>query len=164
MQKKVGQKEVIVILDNIRSTFNVGSIFRTADAIRVGKIILGGTTPAPVDRFGRARTDIAKVALGAEKTVAWKYTEDVLKEIKKLKKEGYQIIAIEQATNSLDYKKIKLSKTAKVVFVMGAEVEGVNKKILKIADVIAEIPMLGKKESLNVSVSFGVALFRILNI
>ena len=161
---KIGQKEVIVILDNIRSTFNVGSIFRTADALGAGQIILGGTTPAPVDRFGRERADIAKVSLGAEKTVAWKYTDNVLNEIKKLKKAGYQIIAIEQATNSLDYKKIKLAKNAKVVFVMGAEVEGVSKQILKIADVIAEIPMLGQKESLNVSVSFGVALFRILNI
>jgi 23S rRNA (guanosine2251-2'-O)-methyltransferase len=164
MEKKVSQKEVVVILDNIRSTFNVGSIFRTADALGVGQIILGGTTPAPVDRFGRERADIAKVSLGAEKTVAWKHTDNVLVEIKKLKKAGYQIIAIEQAENSVDYKKIKLAKNAKVVFVMGAEVEGVNKKILKIADIIAEIPMLGQKESLNVSVSFGVALFRLLNI
>ena len=87
-----------------------------------------------------------------------------IKEIKKLEKNGYQIIAIEQAENSVDYKKIKLAKNAKVVFVMGAEVEGVDKKILKIADFIVEIPMQGLKESLNVSVSFGVALFRILNI
>ena len=154
----------IVILDNIRSTFNVGSIFRTADGLGVEQIILGGTTPAPVDRFGRARADIAKVSLGAEKSVTWKHTDNVLTEIKKLKKVGYQIIAIEQAENSVDYKKIKLAKNAKVVFVLGAEVEGVSKQILKIAHVIAEIPMLGKKESLNVSVSFGVALFRILNI
>ena len=158
------QKEVIVILDNIRSTFNVGSIFRTADALGVGQIILGGTTPAPVERFGRERADIAKVSLGAEKTVAWKYIANVLGEIKKLKKAGYQIIAIEQAEKSVDYKTIKLVKDAKVVFVMGAEVEGVDKRILKIADIIAEIPMKGLKESLNVSVSFGVAMFRILNI
>ncbi len=164
MGKKDSQKEVIVILDNIRSTFNVGSIFRTADALGVGQIILGGTTPAPVDRFGRERADIAKVSLGAEKNVAWKYIDNVLGEIKKLKKDGYQIIAVEQAENSIDYKKIKLAKDAKVVFVMGAEVEGVDKKVLKIADIIAEIPMHGLKESLNVSVSFGVALFRILNI
>ncbi len=164
MEKKVSQKEVIVVLDNIRSTFNVGSIFRTADALGVGEIILGGTTPAPVDRFGRARADIAKVSLGAEKSMAWKHIDNVLGEIKKLKKVGYQIIAIEQAENSVDYKKVKLAKNSKVAFVMGAEVEGVDKKILKIADTIAEIPMLGQKESLNVSVSFGVALFRILNI
>jgi tRNA G18 (ribose-2'-O)-methylase SpoU len=156
--------DTIVILDNIRSTFNVGSIFRTADALGVGQIILGGTTPTPVDRFGRERKDIAKVSLGAEKSVPWKYEKDVLGAIKKLKKEGYQIIAVEQAENSVDYKAIKINKKSKIVFVLGAEVDGVNKKILKLADVIAEIPMQGVKESLNVSVSFGVALFRILNI
>jgi tRNA G18 (ribose-2'-O)-methylase SpoU len=102
--------------------------------------------------------------LGAEKSVPWKYEKDVLGAIKKLKKEGYQIIAVEQAENSVDYKAIKINKKSKIVFVLGAEVDGVNKKILKLADVIAEIPMQGVKESLNVSVSFGVALFRILNI
>ena len=158
------KKEIIVVLDNIRSTFNVGSIFRTADALGVGEIILGGTTPAPVDRFGRERKDIAKVSLGAEKSVPWKYEKNVLLVIKKLKKDGYQIIAIEQAEKSVDYKKVKIGKSGKVAFVMGAEVEGVAPEILKLADIIAEIPMLGIKESLNVSVSFGVALFRILNV
>jgi tRNA G18 (ribose-2'-O)-methylase SpoU len=158
------KKEVVVILDNIRSTFNVGSIFRTADALGVGEIVLGDTTPAPIDRFGRARADIAKVSLGAEKTVPWKYEKSVLPTVKKLKKEGWQIIAIEQAENSVDYKKVKLAKNNKIAFVLGAEVDGVNKEILKIADIVAEIPMRGQKESLNVSVSFGVALFRILNI
>jgi tRNA G18 (ribose-2'-O)-methylase SpoU len=155
--------EVIVILDNIRSTFNVGSIFRTADGLGVDKIVLCGTTPAPVDRFGRDRKDIAKVSLGAEKSVLWKHEADVLKTVKKLKKDGYQIIVVEQSEKSMDYKKVKLNK-AKIAFVMGAEVEGVNPQILKLADIIAEIPMLGQKESLNVSVSFGVALFRILNV
>jgi 23S rRNA (guanosine2251-2'-O)-methyltransferase len=158
------KKEIIILLDNIRSTHNVGSVFRTADALGVGKIVLGGTTPAPTDQFGRERKDIAKVALGAEKSIIWEYCAEVLPLIKKFKKVGYQIIAIEQAKNSVDYKKIKLAKDAKVVFVLGAEVEGVSKSILKIADIVAEIPMLGTKESLNVSVSFGVALFRILNI
>ncbi len=161
MEKK---RKKIVVLDNIRSTFNVGSIFRTADALGVNKLILGGTTPAPIDRFGRVRADIAKVSLGAEKSVTWEYKKNILPVIKKFKKEGYQIIAIEQSEKSVDYKKIKLDKNNKTVFVMGAEVEGVNKNILKLADQIAEIPMLGQKESLNVSVSFGVALFRILNI
>lgn len=158
------QKEIIIVLDNIRSTYNVGSIFRTADALGIKRIILGGTSPAPVDRFGRERSDIAKVSLGAEKNVIWKHKKDVLPILKKLKKEGYQIIVVEQSDMSVDYKQIKLSKKDKVVFVMGAEVDGVNKNILRMADIIAEIPMLGQKESLNVSVAFGVALFRILNI
>jgi len=162
--KKGEQPQIIVILDNIRSTFNVGSIFRTADALGVNQLILGGTTPAPIDRFGRERADIAKVSLGAEKSVPWEYKENLLPMIKNFKKNGYQIIAIEQSEKSVDYKKVKLNKNNKIVFVMGAEVDGVNPAILKLADVIAEIPMLGQKESLNVSVSFGVALFRILNI
>ena len=164
MKKEKRQKEAIVILDNIRSVFNVGSIFRTADALGVKRIILGGTTPAPIDRFGRVRKDIAKVSLGAEKSVLWQSEKNILTAVKKLKKAGYQIIAIEQADKSIDYKKIKIAGDKKTVFVMGAEVEGIDKNILKIADVVAEIPMLGKKESLNVSVAFGVSLFRMLNV
>jgi tRNA G18 (ribose-2'-O)-methylase SpoU len=156
------KREVKVILANIRSTHNVGSIFRTADALGVDEIILSGTTPAPQDRFGRERADIAKVALGAEKSVLWKYEEDILVVIKNLKKSGYQIIAVEQAKNSTDYKKVKVA--GKVAFIMGEEVEGINPEILKLAVVVAEIPMRGVKESLNVSVAFGVALFRMLNI
>lgn len=156
--------KVIVILDNIRSTHNVGSIFRTADAAGVDKIFLCGTTPAPIDRFGRVRKDITKVSLGAEKSVSWNYVKDTVSVIKKLKKEGYQIIALEQEENSVDYKKIKLVKNSKIALVLGEEVNGIDKNILKIADIVAEIPMKGKKESLNVSVAFGVALFRILNI
>jgi 23S rRNA (guanosine2251-2'-O)-methyltransferase len=156
------KKEVVIILDNIRSTHNVGSIFRTADALGVSKMVLCGTTPAPVDRFGRDRADISKVALGAEKSLVWKYEKSTLTAINKLKKEGYQIIAVEQAENSVDYKKVKTIN--KVAFVMGEEVSGLSPAVLKQADIIAEIPMRGEKESLNVSVAFGVALFRILNI
>ncbi len=153
--------KTVVILDNIRSSHNVGSIFRTADALGIGQVILTGTTPAPIDRFGRQRADIAKVALGGEKSVKWQYEKDILVVIRKLKKEGFQIIAIEQAKNSVDYKKIKIKN--KTAFVLGEEVKGVALAILKLADTIAEIPMHGQKESLNVSVAFGVALFRILN-
>jgi len=159
----------IVVLDSIRSTFNVGSIFRTADALGIKEIILGGTTPAPIDRFGRERKDISKVSLGAEKNISWQYQENVLPLLKKLKKAGYKIIAIEQSSKSIDYKTIKISSAnkkeeIKIVFIIGAEVDGIAKPILKLADYIAEIPMLGEKESLNVSVAFGVALFRILNV
>lgn len=156
------KKEIIIILDNIRSVHNVGSIFRTADTLGISKLILCGTTPTPIDRFGRNRQDIAKVALGAEKNICWENEKETIKVIKKLKKVGYQIIAIEQAKNSVDYKKVKVQN--KVVFVMGEEVKGLSPTILKLADIVAEIPMKGQKESLNVSVAFGVALFRILNI
>jgi len=156
--------ETLVVLDNIRSTFNVGSIFRTADCLNICKLILCGVTPPPRDRFGRSRDDISKVALGAEKNLDWEYFPKTLWTIKQLKKEGYKIIAIEQSEKSVDYKKINLSKTKKVAFVIGNEVDGVAKPILKLADKIAEIPMLGNKESLNVSVAFGVAMFRMLNV
>ncbi len=153
-----------MVLDSIRSTFNVGSIFRTSDALNISKIILCGTTPTPKDRFGRDREDIAKVALGAERNVDWEYFPKVLWVIKQLKKEGYKIVMIEQSEKSVDYKKIKFNRKDKVVFVMGSEVEGISKSLLKLADKVAEIPMLGSKESLNVSVAFGVAMFRMLNI
>jgi len=154
--------EKIVILDNIRSTHNVGSIFRTADAVGMDRIYLCGTTPTPIDRFGRERKDIAKVSLGGEKSVSWEYAEDPIRIVKKLKKEGYQIIALEQAENSIDYKKFKTK--SRIALVLGNEVDGVDRKILKLADAIVEIPMKGKKESLNVGVSFGVAAFRLLGV
>jgi len=159
---KKKQKEVAVLLHDIRSTHNVGSIFRTSDALGVNKIYLSGYTPSPIDKYGRARKDIGKVALGAEKTIPWEYEEDPKKIIKSLKKEGFQVVCVEQDEKSIDYKKLKVKE--KVLFVMGNEVLGVDKKILSLCDYIVEIPMKGEKESLNVSVAYGVALFRILGI
>lgn len=152
----------ILILHNIRSTQNVGAMFRTADAAGINKIYLTGYAPTPIDRFGKKRKDIAKSALGAEEYVKWEFKKNLSTLISKLKKENFQIIAIEQDKKSVDYKKIKLNK--KNVFIMGAEVEGIPKKILQKCDVIAEIPMKGKKESLNVSVACGIALFRMLGV
>jgi 23S rRNA (guanosine2251-2'-O)-methyltransferase len=152
----------VVILPDIRSSLNVGSIFRTADACGVDKIYLAGYTPAPIDKFGRADKQIAKTALGAEKGIAWEKIEDVSKLLTKLKKDGFYIVAIEQAKNSIDYKKVKAK--AKTAFIFGNEVVGLPKNILKKCDVVAEIPMKGDKESLNVAVSAGVAFFRILGL
>lgn len=154
--------QTIIVLDNIRSVHNVGSIFRTADAAGVGKIYLCGYTPQPVDRFGRARTDFAKVSLGAEKTVKWKHFENTMDALKELRENDFTIIAIEQAENSTDYKKVKTSE--KTAFVFGNEPNGISKNVLEKCDIIAEVPMRGKKESLNVSVATGIALFRILDI
>jgi tRNA G18 (ribose-2'-O)-methylase SpoU len=125
-------------------------------------IYLCGYTPQPVDRFGAKRMDVAKVALGAEETVRWKHVEDVWECIATLKKDGYTIVAIEQAENSVDYKEIVVEE--KVAFVVGNEPNGIEKEILEKCDVIAELPMRGEKESLNVSVTAGIALFRILGI
>ena len=153
---------IVVIIHNVRSIYNVGSIFRTAETAGVNEIYLTGYTPTPIDKFGKNRKDLAKTALGAEKTIPWKKFIKVGEAIKKLKKENYFIIAIEQAKNSLDYKKVKPKQ--KTAFMVGNEVRGLDKKVLSKCDVIAEIPMKGKKESLNVSVATGVTLFRILDI
>ena len=156
------KKEIHLILHNIRSVYNVGAIFRIADACGVSKIYLGGYTPLPIDRFGRERKDVSKSALGAEKTVSWENYSDISELIKNLKKDGVEIITVEQSKKSIDYKHFKLTKPT--AFIFGNEVEGVDKEILKQSDKIIEIPMMGKKESLNVSVSAGIVLFRILNI
>ncbi len=153
---------VCVALDNIRSVHNVGSIFRTAETLGISRIYCAGTTPVPIDRFGRKRKDFAKVSLGAEDMIAWEHVESMVPLIKNLKKEGFAIIALEQAKNSIDYRKIKAKR--KTLVVLGNEVEGVSKDVLKLADVVAEIPMKGKKESLNVGVAAGVFLFRLFDL
>lgn len=146
-----------VILDNIRSVHNVGSIFRTCDAAGVGKLYLCGTTPTPVDRFGRARKDLAKVALGAETTVAWEYMSDTREAIAKCKAEGVSVISVEQTDDAIDY--TKLSTAGPVAFVFGNEVDGVSNDALSLCDAAVEIPMAGSKESLNVAVTVGIILF-----
>ena len=155
------RKYNILILHNIRSVENVGAIFRTADAVGIDKIYLTGYTPTPVDRFGRIRQDLAKSALGAEEFVMWEQKKTILPLLAKLKKENYKIIAIEQAEHSVDYKKVKLKQNN--AFILGAEVTGIPKNILNKCDVIAEIAMRGKKESLNVSVAAGVALYGMIS-
>lgn len=155
-------RDTRLILHNIRSVHNVGSIFRTADAAGISRIYLTGYTPTPVDRFGRARRDFSKVSLGAEKTVSWEKQEDVTRLIPSLKEEKFFIVAVEQSSRAIDYKKITLPAKAAVIF--GNETEGISKNILDLADVIAEIPMRGEKESLNVSVSAGIVLFRMMDI
>jgi len=154
------KKDHILILPDIRSAINVGAIFRTADAVGISKIYLTGYTPRPTDKFGRIQKDIAKSALGAETWIPWEYKKSLIPLISTLKKKGYKIIAIEQDKKAVDYRKTKIADKSAII--MGPEVLGLPKKILDKCDVIAEIPMYGKKESLNVSVACGVSLFRIL--
>jgi 23S rRNA (guanosine2251-2'-O)-methyltransferase len=162
-------KQVYILLHNIRSTQNVGAILRTCDAVGVDKVFFSGITPSPVDRFGRKRSDVAKSALGAEDSVEWEVLEEkglsVEEFLKEMKAGGFQIIALEQSEKSVDYKELNEKFPAeKRVIVLGNEVEGVSKEILDLCDVIGEIPMMGQKESLNVSVAFGIFIFRILGI
>lgn len=156
---------IALILDNIRSVHNVGSIFRTAEAAGVSKIYCVGTTPLPVDRFGRARKDFAKVSLGAENMVPYEYFEKVSDAIHALKGEGYKIFSFELVKGAKDYrdmstdKNSKNLKNSKIALVFGNEVDGVSKKALSLSDEVYFIPMNGKKESLNVSVAVGVGVF-----
>lgn len=155
-------KENILIIHDVRSVVNVGAMFRTADAVGIDKIYLTGYTPAPVDRFGKKRGDLAKSALGAEEYVLWESKKSISSLLNKLKKEKYKIIAIEQDAKSVDYRKLKVKSVKLKAFIVGSEVTGISKSILKKCDIIAEIPMRGKKESLNVSVACGVVLFELL--
>lgn len=154
-------KQCVLVLDNIRSVENVGSLFRTAECLGVEQIILVGVTPAPLDRFGRKRADFAKVALGAEELVPWTHVQTVDEAIENLKQEHYAIIALEQDARAIDIKDCGVPK--KFALVLGNEVEGVSKVALDASDKIVEIEMRGAKESLNVSVAGGIALFTLLN-
>jgi tRNA G18 (ribose-2'-O)-methylase SpoU len=138
--------EIAVVLHDIRSVHNVGSMFRTADAAGVSKIYLCGITPAPFDRLKNIRADFAKVALGAHESVAWESVRRTSIAIARLKKEGYTILAVEQSAQSVPYNKISLARGARVALVMGNEVEGLSPALLRSADTVLEIPMAGKKE------------------
>lgn len=144
---------VCVVLDNIRSLNNIGSIFRTSDAFRVERIHLCGITAKPPHR------EIHKTALGATDTVRWEYFEESLDSVRLLKSEGYLIIVIEQAEGSINLQSTNLIPDRKIAVVFGHEVHGVQQEIVDLADECVEIPQLGTKHSLNVSVSAGVILW-----
>lgn len=154
---------LVIILDNIRSTHNVGSIFRTADGFGVSKIFLCGVTPDPIDRFGRHRSDIAKVALGAEKSIAWEHASSTIEAIEKVKQEGFTIVALEQSERSVPLNMYK-NQNDKIALVVGEETQGIQENILEQCDVVVEIPMHGEKESFNVSVATGIALYALRNV
>ncbi|MEK6821510.1 MAG: TrmH family RNA methyltransferase [archaeon] len=154
--------KVCLILHNIRSGQNVGSIFRSADAVGVKEIYLTGYTPRPLDRFGAPDPQVAKAALGAENYVPWQGLMRLSPLLARLRKQDYQIIALEQSSRAVDYKKVKLRRPTAIIF--GNEIRGIPQSILKQCDLIAEIPMRGKKESINVAVAAAVALFRWLDL
>ncbi len=152
---------MIVILHNIRSLHNVGSIFRTADGAGAEKIYLCGITPAPLDRFGKPRPQLSKVSLGAENYLPWEKCARAGRLIDGLKKESFKIFALEQSQRAIPYRKARGS--SKMVLVLGAEVNGLPENILNKCDKILEIPMRGRKESLNVAVAFGIVAFHLAN-
>lgn len=149
--------QIAVLLHNVRSTHNVGSVLRSADGAGASAVYLSGYTPTPVDRFGRVRSDIAKTALGAEKTVRWEYSRAPGSLIARLKKEGWQIVGVEQDPRAISYR--SYAPAERTLFIMGNEVRGLSPALRDQCDVLIEIPMRGKKESLNVSVAAGIILF-----
>lgn len=147
---------VYLVADRIRSLHNVGSLFRSADAFGVAKVYLCGYTGTP------PRKEIAKVALGAEQTVPWEKRGQTWKVVEELQAQGVQVVALEQTKKSQSIKKFK--PRFPVAIVVGNEVNGVSRGVLERADAIVHIPMLGKKESLNVSVAAGVALYALRHV
>jgi 23S rRNA (guanosine2251-2'-O)-methyltransferase len=148
-------KEFYVIAHNIRSLFNVGSIFRTSDAFKVAKIYLTGYTGTLLNPIHRKK--ISKVALGAENFVEWECQRSAVKLIKNLKSHGVTIVALENNLKTTELSNFR--PRFPMVIILGEEVGGVDKKLLKLCDSVVEIPMRGQKESLNVSVAFGIAAF-----
>lgn len=146
-----------IILEDIRSAYNVGAIFRTADASGVTKVFLVGYTPAPTDRFGRVQQEIEKTSLGASATVPWEQVATTRELIERLQADGVMVAAVELTQNSISLK--DFVEPDQVAYVVGNEVDGVSKEVLTLADVIVALPMLGKKESLNVSVTAGIVLY-----
>ena len=147
--------QFVVICDNIRSLHNVGSVFRTSDALGVNKIYLGGITGTP------EQSGLKKVSLGAEGSVEWEHVKQTWKLVERLKNEGFIIVALEQTPGSIDIKKFKTKFP--LALVIGNEVSGVSNGVLKRSDEIIHLPMRGVKESLNVSVAFGIAGYIIKN-
>lgn len=146
-----------LILEDIRSAYNVGAIFRTADATQVAKVFLVGYTPAPIDRFGRTQAEIEKTSLGASATVPWEQVATTREVIERLQADGVTVVAVEQDARAVSLKDWEEQES--VAYIVGNEVEGVAKETLDIVDMIVELPMLGLKESLNVSVTAGVVLY-----
>ena len=151
--KQTEKIPLVVVLDNVRSMHNVGAVFRTADAFIVEKIVLCGITPQPPHR------EIHKAALGATESVDWNYEKNISEALENLKKENYQIVGIEQTSNSEIITDYQIKKDQKYALVLGNEVDGLSDEALSIYDTFLEIPQLGTKHSLNVSVCAGIVMW-----
>lgn len=153
--KSQEKKQVVVVLDDVRSMNNVGSIFRTCDCLGISQIYLCGITGRPPHR------DIHKTSLGAEKSIDWEYHEDIETIINTLKNENYIIAGLEQTDKSIDIRNFE-PESKPIVIIVGNEVEGISDKALELCDAILEIPQFGTKHSFNVAVSCGIALWELI--
>jgi tRNA G18 (ribose-2'-O)-methylase SpoU len=151
--KESEKNPVVAVLENIRSAYNVGSVFRTADAFLIESIYITGYTAKPPHK------EISKTALGAQDSVDWKYFETTKDAIEELKKNGYKVYAVEQVTDSISLEKLSGLNVEKIAFIFGNEVTGVDEKIISFCDGSIEIPQFGMKHSLNISVAAGIVLW-----
>lgn len=154
--KEAGKLPVVIILDNVRSQNNVGSVFRTSDAFRVEKIYLCGITSTPENR------EVHKTALGAEDAVNWEYVKETGDVVERLKTEGYRIYSIEQAENSTSLETFTIEANGKCALIFGNEVKGVQQDIINNSHGCVEIPQFGTKHSFNISVTVGIVLWQIV--
>lgn len=154
--KKAKKTPITIILDNVRSALNVGSIFRTSDAFLIEKIILCGITTSPPNK------DIRKSALGATDSVNWEFEKNTIDAISKLKENGYQIIGIEQANKSTNLNEFNITKKP-IAIVLGNEVNGVDENVINVCDDVIEIPQFGTKHSLNISITAGIVIWQLWN-
>ena len=154
--KQVQKKPFILLLDNVRSMNNIGSVFRTADAFLCTSVGLCGITATPPHR------EIHKTALGAEESMDWFYEKDIIVAVKKLKSEGFIIAAIEQIEGGISLEKFKPMSDKKYVFIFGHEVNGVSEEVLKFCDLFIQIPQQGTKHSLNVAVAVGIVAWQFM--
>ena len=154
--KQAAKLPVVIILDNIRSQNNVGSVFRTSDAFRIEKIYLCGITSTPENR------EVHKTALGAEEAVEWEYVKETRDIVDSLKKEGYRIFSVEQAENTLSLEDLSITLDGKYALVFGNEVKGVQQDIIDRSHACVEIPQFGTKHSFNISVTVGIVLWQIV--
>lgn len=151
--KSSDKTPIIVVLDDVRSLHNIGAVFRTCDAFLVEKVFLCGITATPPNK------EIHKTALGATETVVWEYVKDVLEVVQRLKEEGVRVQAIEQVENSVMLNEFQVEEKAKYALVFGNEVKGVSQGVVDASDGVIEIPQLGTKHSLNISVSAGIVIW-----
>jgi tRNA G18 (ribose-2'-O)-methylase SpoU len=155
--ENIQRNPIFVLLDNVRSLYNVGSIFRTSDGALIQKLYLTGFTPYP------PRHEIEKTALGSTKSVPWEYIKDPVEVIEKLKYEGIKIVSLEHTDKSIPYYEFRKSDFP-ACLVIGNEIKGIREDVLKITDIAIEIPMHGIKQSLNVAVAYGIALYDLLRV
>lgn len=155
--KDVDKLPVVVVLNSIRSSYNVGSIFRTSDGAMIEKLYLCGYTPHP------PKKEVLKTALGSQDSINWKFEEDSVQVVKQLKSKGYTICALEQTDSNISYSELQKSNLP-LCLIVGNEITGVNQELIDLCDVTIEIPQFGIKQSLNVAVAYGIAIFELRKI